>query len=758
MQKNSDESESCSFTRQFIKFQAIFTLKMLILLFILLNKYKIMLQIIQYQKSGLISVEELPAPRCPDNGVLVHNLYSLISTGTEKATIAKAKSSLFKRARRQPEDVKLVLDFIRKEGIISTYKRIKNTLESYKPLGYSSAGEVIESQCPEFQPGDLVACAGAGIANHAEIIAVPKNLTVKLPDGVTPQQACFATLGAIAMQGIRQASPNVGEYVAVIGLGLLGNLTIQILKAAGCHVAGIDIDSRLFATAKSCGCDKTYFSDFSSVPELMEFTRGMGFDAAIITAGTSSNVPVELSMEITRKKGKVVVVGAVGMNIPRTHFYLKEIDLKISSSYGPGRYDPDYETKGIDYPYAYVRWTENRNMQSVLDLIAMGKIAVEKLTSHVFDVEDAADAYALITDEKKESYSGIILKYKTKSNEIAKTIRMTPPVKNSNPAVGFIGLGTFAQNYLLPPLKSANVRMTGVASSTPVNAKNAAERNGFAFCTTDGNEIINDKDVDVIFCATRHDSHAKFVINALKARKPIFVEKPLAVNYNELKEIIETYEEYYTPFMVGFNRRFSRTFKEIRQFIEGRNYPIVIHYRVNAGFIPKTHWVQSEEQGGRIIGEVCHFIDCMVFLTDSLPKQVYARSVSGDNVSEAHHDNVVITITFTDGSLGNIIYTANGGQKMPKEYCEVFASDKSYVMDNFEKITIFDKSTAKTIETGGTKGINEEVGAFLDAVKSGSSFLISPDELFAVTEATFAAVESLKSGTPINLKYLWRKV
>lgn len=717
-----------------------------------------MLQVIQYQKSGIISVEQLPAPECPDTGVLVCNHYSLISAGTEKTTVAKAKSSLLQRARKQPEDVKLVLDFIRKEGIISTFKRIKNTLESYKPLGYSSAGEVIESRCKEFQPGDLVACAGAGIANHAEIIAVPKNLVVKLPKGVIPEQACFATLGAIAMQGVRQAAPNVGEYVAVIGLGLLGNITVQILKAAGCHAAGLDIDKGLFSTAQSCGCDETFMSDFSSVPKLMEFTRGQGFDAVIITAGTSSNMPVELSMEITRKKGKVVIVGAVGMNIPRTHFYLKEIDLKISSSYGPGRYDPDYELKGIDYPFAYVRWTENRNMQSILDLIAMGKIQTDKLTSHIFDIENAPDAYSLIMGEKKANFTGIILKYKPKLNEILKTIQLNSPVKNSNPAVGFIGLGTFAQNYLIPPLKSANVRMSGVASSTPINAKNAAKRNGFNFCTTDGNEIINNNDVDIIFCATRHDSHAKFVINAIKAGKPIFVEKPLAVNYYELKEIIDAYERYSTPFMVGFNRRFSKAFKEIKSAVEGRNYPIVIHYRVNAGFIPKTHWVQSDEQGGRIIGEVCHFIDCMVYLTGSLPRQVYARSVSGDNFAETNHDNVVITITFSDGSIGNIVYTANGGQKMPKEYCEVFASDKSYIMDNFEKITIFDKSTAKTIETGGTKGINEEVGAFLHAIKSGNSFLISPEELFAVTEATFAAVESLKSGAPINLKYLWRKV
>lgn len=685
MQKCIDESELCSFTSHFIKFRAIFGLKVLILLFIIGKKYKKMLQVIQYQKSGIISVEHLPSPECPDNGVLVRNHYSLISAGTEKTTVAKAKSSLLQRARKQPEDVKLVLDFIKKEGIISTFKRIKNTLESYKPLGYSSAGEVIESRCKELQPGDLVACAGAGIANHAEIIAVPKNLVVKLPKGVIPEQACFATMGAIAMQGVRQAAPNVGEYIAVIGLGLLGNITVQILKAAGCHVAGLDIDSGLFATAQSCGCDETYMSDFSSIPKLMEFTRGQGFDSVIITAGTSSNMPVELSMEIARKKGKVVVVGAVGMNIPRTHFYLKEIDFKISSSYGPGRYDPDYELKGIDYPYAYVRWTENRNMQSILDLIAMGKIQPDKLTSHIFDLENAPDAYSIIMGEKKESFTGIILKYKPKPNEILKTIQLSSPVKNSNPAVGFIGLGTFAQNYLIPPLKAANVRMSGVASSTPVNAKNAAKRNGFNFCTTDGNEIINDKDVDIIFCATRHDSHAKFVINAIKAGKPIFVEKPLAVNYYELKEIIDAYEKYSTPFMVGFNRRFSKAFKEIKQAVEGRNYPIIIHYRVNAGFIPKTHWVQSEEQGGRIIGEVCHFIDCMVYLTGSLPRQVYAKSVSGDNFAETNHDNVAITITFSDGSIGNIVYTANGGQKMPKEYCEVFASDRSYIMDNFEK-------------------------------------------------------------------------
>lgn len=716
-----------------------------------------MLQVIQYQKSGKISVEQVPAPECPPNGILVRNHYSLISAGTEKTTVTKAKSSLFQRARRQPEDLKLVLDFIKKEGILSTFKRIKNTLDSYKPLGYSSAGEVIVSKSEKFQPGDLVACAGAGIANHAEIIAVPENLAVKIPDGVSAKQASFATLGAIAMQGVRQAQPRIGESVAVIGLGLIGNITVQLLKASGCRVAGLDIDSSLFENAKQCGCDETFLSDFSAIPKLNEFTRGAGFDSVILAAGTSSNVPVELAMEIVRKKGTVVVVGAVGMNIPRTHFYLKEVDFKISSSYGPGRYDPDYESKGIDYPIAYVRWTENRNMQSILDLIAMGKLNTEKVTSHTFDLNDAHKAYSMITGEVDEKYTGIILKYDNTKKEILKSVTIAKVEKNPNPGIGFIGLGTFAQNYLIPPLKSANANLVAVASNTPINAKTAAERNGFAVCTTDGLEVINNAEVSVVFCATRHDSHAQFVTASLKAGKPIFVEKPLAINYNELDQIIEAYEQTKTPFMVGFNRRFSRAFTEIKKQIEGRTYPIVMTYRVNAGFIPKTHWVQSPEQGGRIIGEVCHFIDCMVYLTGSLPKTVFANSVSGDNIADTDSDNISIALTFADGSIGNIIYTAKGGAMMPKEYCEVFASNVSYIMDNFNKMTIFDKSNSKIIETGALKGINEEVGKFMNAITTGTSMPITPQEIFAVTEATFVAVESLKTGLPGALKYIWNK-
>jgi polar amino acid transport system substrate-binding protein len=711
-----------------------------------------MLQVIQYQKKGEIVIEEIPSPLCPKGGILVRTMYSLISAGTEKSSVSKAKSSLLDRAKKQPEDVKLVMEFIKKEGLLSTYKRVKSKLDSYKTLGYSASGVVVESKSPNFSVGDRVACAGAGYANHAEMIAIPSNLAVKIPDNVDFHSAAYTTVGAIALQGVRQADVRLGETVAVIGLGLIGQITVQLLKASGCRVIALDINQTHFETARSFGADMVCHSSGSSKNDINAFTRGFGCDSVIITAGTESNQPIELALDICRKKGNVVIVGAVGMNIPRTQFYMKEIDLKISCSYGPGRYDVDYEEKGIDYPFAYVRWTENRNMIAILDLISLSKLDFHKLTTHIFSVKSAVDAYNLILGKINEPYLGILLEYDP--NKIIKTDNIT--IRNINVSeklsIGFVGLGTFARNYLIPPLKDEKVEFAGVATQNPVNSRSAAENLGFGFYSSDGNEIINDKRVNTVFIATRHDSHSTFVESALKAGKPVFVEKPLAVNIDELENIHKIYKEKNGRLMVGFNRRFSKAFVTIKNYFVSNNDPLVINYRVNAGFIPKSHWVQHSEQGGRIIGEACHFIDCMIYLTGARPVRVYAQAISSSNNELTDADNVSIVIKFSDGSLGNLNYIASGGSSLPKEYCEVHSQRKSAVMNNFETVELFSGDDKKVVNTGGKKGIDEEIKLFIDALKNGRDMPISFREIYDATRLTFACLASLEAGIAIELE------
>lgn len=711
-----------------------------------------MRQVLQHQKTGDITTEDIPAPECPENGILVANAYSLISAGTERSSVEKAQSSLLQRAKKQPDQVKMVMDYVKKEGVRSTYKRVKSKLESYKELGYSSAGIVVETNCDEFAVGDKVACAGAGFAVHSEYVAIPKNLACKVPEGASLSDAAYTTMGAIATQGFRQANPRLGENVAVIGLGLLGQITIQLLKAAGCRVVGFDLDESLFDRAKFYGCERCLPSSFDSVKSAVAFSDGLGCDSVIITASTPANQPMELALEIARKKGKVVVVGDVSMHLPRSPFYQKELDVTISCSYGPGRYDPNYEVKGEDYPPAYVRWTENRNMRSFLNLIAEGKMDVGSMTSHTFEVDDAKKAYDLITGKINEKYLGVLLKYpeKDETADLQRTVQVAKEYKKtSRIGIAFVGAGTFAQTYLIPPLKGTGADLVAVSTATPANAQSAATKFGFAYSSTDSTEIINKNEANFVFCATQHDSHAKFVLEAVRAGKPVFVEKPLAVNEEELQEIERSVEERDGRVMVGFNRRFSKPFKEMKDFFGERSAPMSILYRVNAGFIPKDHWSQQAEQGGRIIGEACHFIDCMVYLTGALPTKVYAESLSAANLSAKNRDNVSITVKFTDGSVGTLLYLANGDKALPKEYCEVFCEGASAVMNDFRTVELYKNANRKQKKFDGGKGHREEVESCVKAVQKGEPFPISFEEIKAITEATFAAEESLDKNEPI---------
>jgi predicted dehydrogenase/threonine dehydrogenase-like Zn-dependent dehydrogenase len=716
-----------------------------------------MYQVLQYQKSGEITVEELPLPLCPAGGILIRNEYSLISAGTEKTSVTSAQTSLLGRARKQPENIRLVLDFIKKEGIASTYNRVMNKLESYKTLGYSTAGIVIESGCPEFAVGDRVAAAGAGYAVHAEFIAVPKNLAVKIPDNVGFDEASFTTLGAIALQGVRQADMRLGEVVAVIGLGLLGQLTIQLLKASGCKVIGLDINESLFERSLANGCEACFPSIKDYIKNINAASGGIGCDAVIITAGTQSNEPLELALSIARKKGKVVVVGAVSMNVPRSPFYEKELDLRISCSYGPGRYDPQYEESGLDYPLPYVRWTENRNMQAFVELLSTKKIDVKSMVTHEFDITDAKSAYDIITGIVNENFLGVLLKYpKREEPQSLRKVFNNEKLAKSNPLqkvrVGLIGAGSFAQAHLIPALKNTDAELTGVSSIVPADAKSAAEKFGFKKFTSDAASLISDSDINMIFCATQHDTHSKFIIETLKAGKPVYIEKPLAVSFEQLEDIDKVILETNGKVMVGFNRRFSKSFNLIKEFFERRSDPMSVSYRVNAGAMPLSSWQYRPEQGaGRLVGEACHFIDCMVFLTGSLPVKIFAQSISTSNINVFAHDNFVLTFQFADGSIGSLQYFANGDSSYPKEYCEVFCEGAIGIMNNFTEVKLIHAGKTKKYNLDGKKGINEEIKATIEAIRKGMQMPIPYKQIRAATLVTLAAKESLAMGVPVEI-------
>jgi polar amino acid transport system substrate-binding protein len=596
----------------------------------------------------------------------------------------------------------------------------------------------------------MVACGGAGFAVHAEYLAIPRNLAVKIPEGVDLADAAFTTVGTIALQGIRQAEVNLGETVAVIGLGLLGLITVQLLKASGCRVVGLDVSNTSLDNGLKYGCDLVYQSNPSSIDSINYFSRGLGCDKVIIAASTSSNSPMELALKLSRKRGVVVIVGAIGMNLPRSPFYEKEIDIRISTSYGPGRYDPNYELRGVDYPAAYVRWTERRNMEAILDMIAISKLDVKSMSSHIFPIREAAKAYDLITSGS-EPFMGILLSYDTNTGDISHKTQhvINTALKKFN--IGFIGAGNFAQSSLLPNIKGDDISLIGVSTETSVNAVTAGKQFGFGYSSTDSESIIADDKVNTVFISTRHDSHAKYVLSALKHKKPVFVEKPLCINKLQLDEIDEAVNMNQGRVMVGFNRRFSAPFRAIADFYKNHTEPMIINYRINAGFINSNHWLYTTENGGRIIGEVCHFIDCMVYLTQSLPVRVYAEAVSSESSTNPNHSNVNISIKFTDGSIGTVSYCSNGDKSVPKEYCEVFCEQSTALMNNFKTVELYRAGNIRKLKFDGSKGHKEEVDAFLKAVRDGDKMPISYTAIKAITLATFAAEESIQTAKPIEL-------
>ncbi|MBS1737859.1 MAG: bi-domain-containing oxidoreductase [Bacteroidetes bacterium] len=710
-----------------------------------------MKQLIQNFKTGKLYIDEVPLPSISEGMVLVENKFSLISAGTEKSTVKVGQASLIGKAKQRPDLVAQVLKNIKKEGLAATLNKVKTKLDSLKALGYSTAGTVLSSLDTNgsFQAGDRVACAGQDHASHAEIVAIPQNLMAKIPDNVSFEEAAFTTLGAIALQGVRQANPKLGEKVCVIGLGLLGQLTVQLLKANGCSVFGIDLSDRLIAVAKEVsGATALHRNNSNLISACENFTGGHGFDSVIITAAAPTNDPIVLATEITRKKGSIIVVGAVKMDIPREpFFYKKELELKISCSYGPGRYDVNYEELGSDYPYAYVRWTEQRNMEAFLDLVSKGLINLKPLVTHTFDITDAEAAYDIVLGNKPEPHIGILLNYPD-NQEKFKTATVVKHAPLSKINAGFIGAGSFAQSYLIPNVKSSGASLDTVVTSRGITAKNVAEKFGFNVSATAHKDVFDNKEINTVFIATPHASHASLVIESLQSGKNVFVEKPLAVNEEELKKIMEVKPANNHPLMVGFNRRFAPVSIAIKKEFENAGEPLIVNIRVNAGFIPKDHWTQiASIGGGRIIGEMCHFIDLMQFFTESEPITVYADCISTGNSKIKSDDNIVIVVKFANGSVGNLTYLANGDTSLPKEYIEVFGAGKVGVIQNFLSGNIHSGNKTKSLKSSG-KGHKEEVSAFLNALKEGKDSPISFESICLTTLVTFKIIDSLNTGLP----------
>jgi polar amino acid transport system substrate-binding protein len=714
-----------------------------------------MKQVTQTPK-GEIKVENVPIPALKKGWVLVKNVCSLISVGTERTIVELAKKNLLEKAMERPEQVRQVLENIKKEGIIGTYEKVKAKLEQPDPLGYSSAGIIVSVQegVEHVKNGDRVACAGAGIANHAEYVCVPKNLCVKIPEEVSFEDASFTTLGAIAFQGVRQAQVSIGENIAVIGLGLLGQLTVQILKAAGCQVFGIDIDAQKVELAKELGADMTGIRDKDDIKNMTaNFSHGYGVDGVIITASAATNDPIVLAGEICRDRGRVVVVGAVNMDVPRGNYYIKELSLILSRSYGPGRYDNVYEEKGLDYPIGYVRWTEQRNMEEFLRLISRKSICPEKLVTHHVNIEDTVSAYEMLA-LGKEKVMGIVINYPEGIREEEKKIfqkRQDYGLLNGEIGVGFIGAGSFAQGFLLPHFKKV-AKLRGVATATGLNAHATAKRFDFQYATTKAEDIFNDNQINVIGIATRHNLHASLVIDGIRHKKAIFVEKPLVLSMEELKQVVRLHQEASGRVMVGFNRRFSPLTQKVREFFDHKTGKLMIYYRINAGFIPKNSWVQDpEEGGGRIIGEVCHFVDLLQYLINSEPDTVYAVSlpIEGNVIA---NDNLSITITFKNGSVGMISYVACGDSSFPKERIEVFGERSVAVIDNFEKAILVRNGKTKEIRLKRVdKGHETEVFEFIKAVKDGKEMPIEFREIVMATLVTFKIIESLGKKEPVRI-------
>jgi predicted dehydrogenase/threonine dehydrogenase-like Zn-dependent dehydrogenase len=715
-----------------------------------------MKQILQSYRSGELDLVEAPPPVCQDNGVLVRVSASLVSAGTEKMLVDLAKKSLIGKAMARPDLARQVFQKMRKEGVRPVLEKVFTKLDNPIPLGYSCVGRVIETgrNVTRLKVGDRVACGGAGYANHAEVDYVPQNLAVKLPDGIDEEAAAFATVGSIAMQGVRQAEVELGHRVGVIGLGLLGQLTVQILKASGAKVICMDISEKKMELARELGADWAIHTDnFASIAK--NVSDGQGLDSLIITASTSSNAPIELAGEVCRYKGKVVVVGMVGMDIPRNDYYKKELDIRLSMSYGPGRYDANYEEKGIDYPYSLVRWSEGRNMQTFLELCREGKVTPGRLVTHRFPFEEALKAYELFENKAGEPYLGILLKYDT--GKPLET-RVSLPQYRSAPAgrirLGLVGAGNFAKAVLLPRLAALpGFTLAALSTATGVSARGTADKYRIPSIHSDAAGLIAGDEVDAVVIATRHDLHGPQVLASLASGKHVFVEKPLCIREEELDAIrsAQSGPGARPVLMVGFNRRFSSHARRLRDWVEASGENPFIRYCVNAGAIPGTSWIQDPEVGGgRIVGEACHFVDLCAYLAGSPVAEVFATCL--DTPGDYHGDNVSILLVHRSGARSSIDYLANGDTSLPKERVEVFCAGGVAACEDFSETRFVRRGRKSAWKSKGVdKGFQQELEAFALAVAGKEPPPIALESLLNTTAATFRALESIATGIPARV-------
>lgn len=711
-----------------------------------------MKQVLQDRKSGKVEIVQVPVPERNAGQLLVRVQASVISAGTESALVAATGRSLMQRVADKPDLIRKGFDTLKARGFDGLKSQIEGKYAGYEALGYSCAGVVVESDpaAAGVTPGTRVACGGIGYANHAEFVSVPHRLCAVVPEGVDDSTAAYATLGAIAMQGVRQSAAVLGEHIVVIGLGLVGLLAAQLLKAAGCSVSGIDPSPAARARGLQCGC--THVAEPGGAAEtVLEASRGLGADAVLICAATESSDPVLLAGELARSRGRVVMVGSTGMEIPRELYFRKELTFALSRSYGPGRYDTSYEEAGVDYPADFVRFTEQRNMQSFLDLAARGAINVTPLTTHRFPLDQASQAYAILADRSIDRV-GIVLNYPAVPQQSrSRVIPVNAAPLQGDVGVGFIGAGGYAEGVLLPLLrKVSGVSLRAVATRQPAHAASVATRFGFATAASGATDVLADPQTKVVFIATRHDSHASYAIAALEAKKHVWVEKPLALNTDDLQRVVEAHARAGTVLAVGFNRRLSFLSASLLHALP-KDSPLMVTIRVNAGHLPADHWTQNPATGGgRLLGEGCHFLDYLCFLAGSDPETVSAAALRSERPDIPASSNFTVTVTFKNGSVGQLIYTSEGSLHMPKERIEVFGGGVSAVLDDFMSLTIHDKKRSRT-ETlkRQDKGQDSMLRSFIESVRSAKPFPLTPSQIITSTTLTLAAQVSLDSHKPV---------
>ncbi|MBN1302922.1 MAG: bi-domain-containing oxidoreductase [Anaerolineales bacterium] len=715
-----------------------------------------MKQLLQNMRDGQAEVVDVPVPTPHAGQALVKVSASLVSAGTERMVVEFAGKSLVGKARSRPDLARQVINKMQREGVAPTLQAAFNRLDQPMALGYSSAGTIVElgPGMDDFKVGQRVACAGGGYAVHAEYNVAPLNLLTPLPDNVDFESAAFTTLGAIALHGLRLAGPQLGENIAVIGLGLLGLLTVQMAAAAGCRVLGIDIDPQRVRLAETFGIQACSRDQAESRSQTL--TANRGFDSIIICADTPSNDPVELAGLIARDRAKVVATGAVGLSFPRKVYYEKELSFINSRSYGPGRYDSSYEEDGLDYPLGYIRWTEGRNFEAVVDMLASGRLKVREIITHRFPIEAASEAYQVITGKQQQPFLGVLLTYPEAGDLAAsKVINFEVPSSVSQSGVvklGVLGAGLFANATLLPAVRgNKSIELVGIASAGGLHAQHSGKKFGFRYACSSGQQILDDPAINTVAILTRHHLHADLVTRALGAGKHVFVEKPLALNKEQLEAVARAKQAApQQQLTVGFNRRFAPLAVTLAHFFCERSEPLYLHYRVNAGYLPLNHWLHDPEQGGgRIIGEGCHFIDFLAFLAGAVPQSVHAAALPDGG--KYHGDNLSMTFTFPDGSVGVVDYLANGDRSFPKERVEVFGGGKIAVLDDFRKLELVENGRKHSVKNAQDKGWKAEWAAFAGAVVSGGPPTIPYEQLFGVTRASFAVVESLQCGERIEI-------